>query len=105
MHGQVVPPDRLVLAMIGSANRDPLQFADPDRFDPSRDPNPHIAFGYGVHFCLGAPLARLEGRVALSLFLERIRHVEPIPDAPWEPRKAFHVHGPTRLPIHFSASA
>ena len=102
MHGQVVPPDRLVLAMIGSANRDPLQFADPDRFDPSRDPNPHIAFGHGVHFCLGAPLARLEGRIALSLFVERIRHVEPVCDAPWEPRKAFHVHGPTRLPVHFS---
>jgi cytochrome P450 len=102
MHGRVVPPDRLVLAMIGSANRDPLAFDDPDRFDPSRDPNPHIAFGHGVHFCLGAPLARLEGRVALSVFVERIRHVEPVRESPWEPRKAFHVHGPTRLPIHVS---
>jgi cytochrome P450 len=102
MHGRVVPADRLVLAVIGAANRDPLAFADPDRFDPKREPNPHIAFGHGVHFCLGAALARLEGRVALSLFLERVRHVEPVADSPWRPRKAFHVHGPTSMPIRFS---
>jgi cytochrome P450 len=105
MHGRIVPADRLVLAMIGSANRDPLAFADADRLDPTRDPNPHIAFGHGVHFCLGAALARLEGRVALSLLLERVRHVELTSESPWEPRKAFHVHGPTRLPMRFSPAA
>jgi cytochrome P450 len=97
LHGQSVPADQLVLAMIGSANRDPAQFAGADRFEPTRDPNPHIAFGHGVHFCLGAPLARLEGRIAISHLLERVPRFEL--DGEWEPRKAFHIHGPTRLPI------
>jgi cytochrome P450 len=105
MHGQDIPAERLVLAAIGSANRDPLAFAEPDRFDPTRDPNPHIAFGHGVHFCLGAPLARLEGRIALTCFLERIRRVELVSEAPWVPRQAFHVHGPARLPVRFSPAA
>jgi cytochrome P450 len=105
MHERVVPADRLVLAVIGSANRDPLAFAHADRFDAGRDPNPHIAFGHGVHFCLGAALARLEGRVALSLFLERVRQFELVAESPWEPRRAFHVHGPTRLPIRFRPAA
>ncbi len=66
VHGQMIPAGRLVLAMIGSANRDPSQFPDADRFDIARDPNPHVAFGHGIHFCLGAPLSRLEARIALA---------------------------------------
>ena len=97
IHGQTVPADQLVLAMIGSANRDPAQFDHADRFEPTRDPNLHIAFGHGVHFCLGAPLARLESRIALAYLLERVPRFEL--DGEWEPRKAFHIHGPTRLPI------
>jgi cytochrome P450 len=101
MHGQVIPAGKLVLAMVGSANRDPQQFRDPGRFDITRSPNPHLGFGHGIHFCLGAPLARLEGRVALADFLERVKGFAPVSDQPWEPRPAFHVHGPTRLPIRF----
>jgi len=101
MHGQVIPAGRFVLAVIGSANRDPQQFRDPDRFDIGRDPNPHIAFGHGIHFCLGAALSRLEARVALSDLLERVKGFELASDEPWEPRKALHVHGPIRLPIRF----
>jgi hypothetical protein len=91
----------LVLAMIGSANRDPQQSRDPGRFDITRDPNTHIAFGDGVHFCLGAPLSRLKARIALADLLERLKGSALASAEPWEPRKAFHVHGPARLPIRF----
>ncbi|WP_437733996.1 cytochrome P450 [Sorangium sp. So ce1335] len=104
MHGQVIPAGKPVLAMIGSANRDPGQFSEPERFDIARDPNPHIAFGHGIHFCIGAPLARLEARVALSDLLARLTGLSRASDAPWEPRRAIHVHGPTRLPIRFAPS-
>jgi cytochrome P450 len=87
--------------MIGSANRDHAQFPDAARFDIARDPNPHIAFGHGIHFCLGAALSRMEARIALSDLLARMRRFELASDEPWEPRKALHVHGPTRLPIRF----
>jgi cytochrome P450 len=102
VHGQVIPAGKLVLPMIGSANRDPKQFHDAGRFDIGRDPNPHIAFGHGIHSCLGAPLARLEARIALADFLERVKGFELASDEPWEPRKALSVHGPSRLPIRFT---
>jgi cytochrome P450 len=101
LHGQVIPAGKMVMAMIGSANRDPLKFRDAEHFDITRDPNPHIAFGHGIHFCIGAPLSRLEARIALSSFLERVKGFELASDAPWEPRRAIHVHGPTHLPIRF----
>jgi cytochrome P450 len=101
MHGQVIPARKLVLPMIGSANRDAKQFRDAGRFDISRDPNLHLAFGHGIHACLGAPLARLEARIALADFLERIQGFALASDKPWEPRTALGVHGPSRLPIRF----
>jgi cytochrome P450 len=101
LHDRVIPAGKMVMPMIGAANRDPRKFPDANRFDISRDPNPHIAFGHGIHFCIGAPLSRLEARIALSSFLERVKNFELASDAPWEPRKATHVHGPTRLPIRF----
>jgi cytochrome P450 len=102
VHGQVIPAEKLVLPMIGSANRDPKQFVDPNCFDITRNPNPHIAFGHGIHSCLGAPLARMEARIALGDFLERVKNLELIDPEPWEPRKALQVHGPSRLPIRFT---
>jgi cytochrome P450 len=102
LHGQVIPAGKGVLPMIGSANRDATKFHDAGRFDITREPNPHIAFGHGIHFCIGAPLSRLEARIALSAFLERVGGFELATDAPWEPRKAFHVHGPARLPLRLS---
>jgi cytochrome P450 len=101
MHGQRIPAGKLVLTMVGSANRDPQQFRDPDRFDITRDPNPHLAFGHGIHFCLGAPLSRLEAKIALADLLEWMKEWKLASDEPWEPRKALHVHGPVRLPIRF----
>jgi cytochrome P450 len=102
LNGQVIPAGKLVLPMIGSANRDPKQFPDANRFDIAREPNPHIAFGHGIHSCLGAPLARLEAKIALADFLERVKGFELVNHEPWEPRKALHVHGPSRLPIRFT---
>lgn len=69
--GTVLPSGSLVLVSIGAANHDPDVFEEPERLDIKRDPNPHIAFGFGVHFCLGAQLARLEGQIALRAILER----------------------------------
>jgi cytochrome P450 len=91
LDGQAIPAGQLVLPVIGSANRDPKQFRDSARFDITRDPNPHIAFGHGVHFCIGAPLSRLEARIALSALLERTQDLDLASQQPWEPRKALHV--------------
>jgi len=101
LHGQVIPAGKLVLVMIGSANRDATKFQDADRFDITRDPNPHIAFGHGIHFCLGAALSRLEARVALTDLLEQLKGVQLASSEPWVPRKALNVLGPARLPVRF----
>lgn len=101
LDGQTIPGGDLVLAMIGSANRDPRQFADPHRFDPAREPNPHLAFGHGIHFCLGASLARLEARIALTDLFNRMTGLTLASEEPWPPRKGLHVHGPSSLPIRF----
>jgi cytochrome P450 len=101
LHGRLIPAGTLVLPMIGSANRDPKQFRDPNRFDVARDPNPHIAFGHGIHACLGAPLARLEARIALGDLLERLTDICLAGAEPWPPRQVLNVHGPARLPIRF----
>jgi cytochrome P450 len=99
MQGRVIPSGSLVLVMMGAANHDAAVFAEPGRFDITRDPNPHVAFGHGVHFCMGAPLARLEARVALAEFLGRVKEFGLASDEPWEPRRGLHVHGPNRLGI------
>jgi cytochrome P450 len=99
LHGQMVPAGALVLPMIGSANRDPRIFPEPNRFDIARSPNPHVAFGHGAHFCLGAPLSRLESRIALTDILARFQAIELAGSEPWPPRPALHVHGPASLPL------
>lgn len=99
MQGAVIPRGKRVLIMIGSANRDPLQFHDPERFDIERSPNPHLAFGHGIHFCVGALLARLETRIALEEFLANVAIFERASLDPWQPRKALNVFGPESLPI------
>jgi cytochrome P450 len=71
LHGQVIPAGSALLLMIASANRDERQFPAPDRFDIHREVRQQVVFGYGAHFCVGAPLARLEGRVALDELLNR----------------------------------
>ncbi len=100
--GQTIPAGSMVLASIGSANRDEAKFPEPDRFDIARDPNPHIAFGVGIHFCLGAPLARLEARVALEAVLRRLPDLRRANDDQLVPARGFVVHGYKSLPLVFT---
>ncbi len=91
-----------VLAWIGSANRDEAQFADAAQFDIGRSPNPHIAFGHGIHQCLGAPLARLEGRIALEALLRRCQGMHPGDGKErLEPLASLIVQGVRHLPVAF----
>ncbi|GAA4791341.1 cytochrome P450 [Streptomyces ziwulingensis] len=69
--GQELDAGSMVVAHLGAANRDPARFTAPEVFDPARNPNPHLTFGHGIHFCFGAPLARLEARIALRMLLDR----------------------------------
>jgi cytochrome P450 len=71
LHGEVIPHDSKVLLLTGSAGRDERVYPDPDRFDVHRRPDQHVSFGVGPHFCLGAALARLEGRIAIEETLAR----------------------------------
>jgi cytochrome P450 len=104
LDGTRIPAGKFVIAMIGSANRDPRRFAEPARFDIARDPKPHIAFGHGIHFCLGAPLSRLEASIALGELLTLIESFELVsPD--WPPRNSFTVLGPAALPLRFHRAA
>ncbi|HEU4323023.1 MAG TPA: cytochrome P450 [Roseiflexaceae bacterium] len=83
--GQDVRAGEWVMPWIQSANRDPAQFADPEVFDIRRNPNRHLSFGHGPHFCLGTSLARMEARIALEVLLERLAEIRFLHAAPLEP--------------------
>ena len=101
MGGKQLHAGQTVLAQIGSANRDEAQFPDPDRFDIRRTPNRHLAFGHGIHFCIGAPLARLESKIALSLMFERLGDIRRVPGARLQSTGSDIVYGVKHLPVTF----
>jgi cytochrome P450 len=89
-----------VLMCLGAANRDPAVFPDPDRLDLRRQDNRHVAFGYGIHYCLGAPLARIEGEIAFNTLLRRLPNPRLATGEPeWAPNLVFR--GLRSLPIEF----
>ena len=96
--GKSIEAGERVTAWIGSANRDEALFDEPDAFIPDRSPNRHIAFGKGIHYCLGAPLARLEADVALAALLDRYDSIE-MTDDPLQPVSSPIVYGLESLPL------
>jgi cytochrome P450 len=85
LDGAVIPRGHRVALLLAAANRDPERFADPDRFDPDRTDGRHLGFGAGAHFCLGAPLARLEGEIALAALARRAGGLELVAEPPYKP--------------------
>jgi cytochrome P450 len=104
LHGRTMPAGKKVLLLIGAANRDERAFERPDDFDVRRVPKPSLAFGYGVHVCLGASLARLEGRVALEEALPRLGDYV-VDEAGLARVHSANVRGWARVPIRFAPRA
>ena len=98
-HGRTVPEGSALLLLNGSANRDERRYPDGDRFDIRRPATGHLSFGQGVHFCLGAALARLEGRVALEVIRERLPNLHLAPGFTMEYVPSFFFRQPARLDI------
>ena len=98
IEGKHIAKGQLVGAMLGAANRDPEQFPDPSRLDISRQNVRHVAFGVGIHFCLGAPLARVEGEIALRTLVLRFPRMRlATKELPW--RQEITIHGLKSLPV------
>jgi len=98
--GRTIARGEMVMPFIGAADRDPSQFPDPDRLDLTRSDNRHIAFGWGIHFCLGAPLARVEGQIAIDTLVRRLPTLELVSHEP-EYRQSLTLRGLKTLPVKF----
>ena len=100
--GKRISAGQTVTLMLGAANRDPAQFPEPDRLEITRRDNPHVAFGHGIHFCMGAALARLEGQIAIDTMLRRLPALRLAGGAlEWRPSHA--LRGLRSLPVVFQA--
>jgi len=97
--GVSIPAGAPIVAWIGSANRDERQFERAAEFDVARTPNRHLALGHGIHFCLGAPLARLEAKIALEALLNRLPGLSVAPGADLERMESTIVYGLKELPV------
>jgi pimeloyl-[acyl-carrier protein] synthase len=98
--GKTIGKGEMVMPFIGAADRDPAQFPDPDRLDIGRTENRHIAFGWGIHFCIGAPLARVEGQIAINTLLRRMPRLALATAEP-QHRQSLTLRGLTSLPVSF----
>jgi cytochrome P450 len=98
--GETIRKRQAVIVVMGAANRDPARFPDPDRLDITRQDNRHVAFAWASHFCFGAPLARLEGQIALEALVRRMPEITLAPGpVSWRPNLG--LRGLTALPVVF----
>ena len=103
--GVSIGPGEVVLVSLSGANRDPARYAEPERLDVGRDGAGHLAFGHGIHYCLGAPLARLEAQIAFGMLFERFGSITlavPASELRWRPSSL--IHGLESLPVRLSGS-
>ena len=99
--GHTIPKGSIVVLLLASANRDESIFDRPDSFDVARDPNRHLAFGFGIHYCLGAPLSRVEAQIAVRQIISRFPHMRlAIDPSQLRWRSAMAIRGLEQLPIH-----
>ena len=105
MRGETLHAGDQVILMYPSANRDADEFPDPFTFDVRRDPNHHIAFGFGPHYCLGQALARLELNVMFDVLFRRLPDLEPADDEPLPYRASNFIVGPEAMPVRFTPTA
>lgn len=100
--GKTIQKGEQVICWVASANRDEQKFAEPNRFTLERKLNPHLSFGFGIHFCLGAPLARLEAEVALVTLLSTFSKLEDVKGTKLEAIPSPFVFGVKSLPLKFT---
>jgi cytochrome P450 len=98
--GVTIPKGATVVVLLASGNRDPARFSDPDRFDPDRTDNEHFGFGRGIHYCVGAPLARMETHIALNVLVRRLVNPRLVTDPP-PYRELASLRGPQHLAVTF----
>jgi len=100
IEGKLIPKGQQAITVLGAANRDPAQFPEPDRLDIARKENRHIVFSYGIHHCLGAPLARVEAQIAINTLLSRMPKLQLATDT-FEWRETVTLRGLKALPVEF----